>query len=310
MLLLIVRVITISYAPYRGGADSDIVIDICNKIDKDKKIKYVWFDTGIEYQATKDHLEYLENKYDVEIIREKAIKPVPIAVKEYGQPFLSKYTSEWISRLQRHKFDWKKTNISFEKLLEQYSNCKAALKWWCNKNGKTSKFSINYNQYLKDFMICTPPKFLISNKCCDYAKKNVIKRLIKKYDADLSIYGVRKAEGGARSTAYKNCFTDNSNKGVVSQFRPIFYFKTEDRKEYEKLFNIKHSKCYTKYGLKRTGCVGCPYGKDFEEELRIIEKHEPRLFKAVNNIFKESYEYTRQFKEFKNKHKKMEKSNE
>ena len=45
-------------------------------------------------------------------------------------------------------------------------------------------------------------------------------------------------------------------------------------------------------------CSGCPYGRDFEEELRIIEEHEPKLYKAVNNIFKDSYEYTRKYREF------------
>ena len=50
--------------------------------------------------------------------------------------------------------------------------------------------------------------------------------------------------------------------------------------------------------MKRSGCAGCPYGRDFEEELKIIEKYEPKLFKAVNNIFGDSYEYTRKYREF------------
>lgn len=50
---------------------------------------------------------------------------------------------------------------------------------------------------------------------------------------------------------------------------------------------------------KRTGCAGCPFGKDFENELKIIEEYEPKLYKAVNNIFGESYEYTRKFLEFR-----------
>ena len=44
------------------------------------------------------------------------------------------------------------------------------------------------------------------------------------------------------------------------------------------------------YGLKRTGCAGCPYGRNFEEELEIMQQHEPKLFKAVNFVFKDSYE--------------------
>lgn len=53
-----------------GGSDSDIMLDIVYKVDKDKKVKYVWFDTGLEYQATKDHLDYLEQKYNIKIERE------------------------------------------------------------------------------------------------------------------------------------------------------------------------------------------------------------------------------------------------
>ena len=48
-----------------GGADSDIMLDLCHKVDEDGKIAYVWFDTGLEYQATKDHLLFLERKYSI-----------------------------------------------------------------------------------------------------------------------------------------------------------------------------------------------------------------------------------------------------
>ena len=61
---------------------------------------------------------------------------------------------------------------------------------------------------------------------------------------------------------------------------------------------ITHSKCYTEYGLKRTGCAGCPFGRDFEQELDVIANYEPKLYKAVNNIFGDSYEYTRKYREF------------
>ena len=38
--------------------------------------------------------------------------------------------------------------------------------------------------------------------------------------------------------------------------------------------------------------------RDFEYELEVIRKYEPKLFKAVNHIFGESYEYTRKYREF------------
>lgn len=53
-----------------GGADSDILVDICEKV-KPHGVHYVWFDTGIEYQATKEHLKYLESHYGITIERER-----------------------------------------------------------------------------------------------------------------------------------------------------------------------------------------------------------------------------------------------
>lgn len=279
-----------------GGSDSDLMIDLFTKLDSEKKVKFVFFNTGLEYQATKDHLKYLENKYGIEIKWKNAKKPIPTTCREYGQPFLSKQVSEWIERLQRHNFKWE--NKSFKELYKEYPYCKAALKWWCNEWGEKSKFNINWNNGLKEYMINNNPKFKISPKCCKYAKKDIIHDFIEENDFDLNCYGVRKAEKGARSSAYKNCFTNNASNEDIDEYRPIFWYKDITKRIYENFFRIKHSKCYTEYGLKRTGCAGCPYNQDFEGELKVIEKHEPNLFKAVNNIFKDSYEYTRAYRVF------------
>lgn len=279
-----------------GGADSDIVLDICTKCDKYKKIEYVWFDTGLEYEATKEHLEFLEEKYGIEIKKEEAIKKIPTCCRTYGQPFLSKKVSEWISRLQRHKFKWE--DESFGKLIMRmrYPKYRAALRWWCNDWGEGRKFNITYNKWLKEFMVENHPKFLISPKCCDYAKKDVLHKLINNNDYDLNISGVRKAEGGARSSAYKNCFDEKV--GECDNYRPVFWYFDDTKKAYEQHYEVLHSSCYSEYGLKRTGCVGCPFGKEFEFELSVIQKHEPKFYKAVNNIFRESYDYTRKYREY------------
>lgn len=279
-----------------GGSDSDDMLDICWKCDKDNKIEYIWFNTGLEYQATKDHLKSLEEKYNIEIKSYKAMKSIPICCKKYGQPFLSKQVSEFIQRLQKHGFEWE--DKSFEVLSKKYPKCQVALKWWCNQWGEKSKFNIKYNKWLKEFMIENPPNFLISNKCCHYAKKLVAKHVKEEYKCDLSIVGVRKAEGGARSSAYKNCFSCNDDNNNADEYRPLFWYKDSDKQEYDDHYGIIHSKCYTEYGLKRTGCAGCPFGRNYEFELEVIQKYEPKLYKAVNNIFGDSYAYTRKYREF------------
>lgn len=141
-----------------GGSDSDIMLDIVWKCDKDNKVNYVWFDTGLEYQATKEHLKYLENKYQIRIQTYKAIKPIPISCMEYGQPFLSKYVSEMLGRLQRHNFKFE--DKSFDELILEYPNCKIALNWWCNHsdnvNKQESRFNISRNKWLKEYIILNP----------------------------------------------------------------------------------------------------------------------------------------------------------
>jgi 3'-phosphoadenosine 5'-phosphosulfate sulfotransferase (PAPS reductase)/FAD synthetase len=157
-------------------------------------------------------------------------------------------------------------------------------------------FNISYNKWLKEFIIKNPPPFRISNNCCTYAKKKPVYKLLKESNADMNVYGVRRAEGGIRAAAYQSCFT-KSLKGW-DQYRPIFFMTDDDKKEYEKQFGITHSACYTKYGLKRTGCVGCPYGRSVMNELESIKMFEPKLYKACMKIFGVSYEYTKQYRQF------------
>ena len=278
-----------------GGSDSDIMLDIIHQIDEQKKVTYVWFDTGLEYKATKEHLKYLEDRYGIKIQRERAIKPIPVCTREYGQPFLSKFVSGCIYSLQLNDFKFEDEPEYI--LLEKYPKCKSSIKWWCNSYPYDhSIYNISYNKWLKEFLIENPPTFRISKQCCNWAKKKVSHKLIKETDCDLMIIGIRKAEGGVRSATYKNCYTSGEDK--TDQYRPLFWFKDCDKEEYERAFDIRHSDCYCKWGFYRTGCVGCPYNKQVFEDLQLIRKYEPNMYKAVNNVFKDSYEYTKQYRQF------------
>lgn len=289
------------FAAISGGSDSDIVLHLCAMLDKEKKMTYVFYDTGLEFSATKEHLKYLEERYGIKIHIAKAIKPIPTCCRTYGIPFLSKRVSDYISRLQRYDFKWE--DKPFDELYAQYPKCKAALKWWCNDWGENSQFNISYNKWLKDFLILNPPDFPISNKCCHYAKKLVAKRFADENDFDLNITGVRKAEGGTRATAYKNCFTP-ATETTIDQYRPVFWYKQETKNEFKTHYGIRYSDCYEVWGLPRTGCSGCPYAKDFESELEAVATYEPKLYKALNNVFGKSYEYTRKYRAFADQKKK------
>lgn len=277
-----------------GGADSDVMLDLIWRLDEKKKCEYVWFNTGLEYQATKDHLVELEQKYGIELKRIHAIKPIPQAVKEYGQPFISRNVSKQIRRLQKVGFDFKDGHV-LEEDLKTYHRCKDALDWWHNVHTVKS-WNINRNKHLKEFLIANPPTFAINDKCCYYTKKLVAYRYIKENNCDLSVTGIRKAEGGTRDTL-TSCFIDYNDDGYAT-FHPIFWFRHEDKKEYCRIFGVTHSRCYTEYGMLRTGCGGCPFNRRLFIEIEQIRQAEGGLIQAAQNVFADSYAYTKKYREF------------
>lgn len=284
-----------------GGSDSDIMLHMCTLVDERRKIKYVFFDTGLEFQATKDHIARLEDRYGITIERRRSKQPVPYCTKKYGVPFLSKRVSDYIERLQSHGFQWE--DDDFEALYKRYPKCKAALRWWCNDFGEGSHFNIEQNKWLKEFMVQNHPEFRVSNKCCIYAKKATAQSCIEEQDADLNIVGVRKSEGGARTNAYKSCFSPASGRHVA-EFRPIFWFEKDDKEIFKQTYAIENSECYERWGLRRTGCSGCPLALDCEVEIEAVKEYEPRLYKALESTFGESYEYTKAFRQFREQMKK------
>lgn len=285
-----------------GGADSDIVIDICERVRRQQPIDviYAFYNTGIEYEATKRHLDELERRYAVDILRLRAVESVPVCCHKYGQPFGSKYISRMIERLQNIEFEWDDSD-SYDELWSKYEKCRSGLRWWTNDFGnnpeRPSKFDIGYRRLLKEFMVANPPWFRISPKCCEYAKKRTAEKSIRNSGCDLSVIGIRKSEGGARAIQNK-CF-DKGTHGEIDTYRPIFWFTDADRIAYEKLFGIAHSDCYTKWGFRRTGCVGCPFSRNLQSDMETTEQFEPKIHKAACKVFADSYEYTRMFNEFK-----------
>lgn len=277
-----------------GGWDSDIMTHLLILCGGKDKTTFCFFDTGLEYDATKEHIKYLEQRYGIEIKVLKPKKAIPTCCKEYGVPFWSKFASEMIHRLQKNGFQWE--DEPFDVLLERYPKCKAALRWWCNEWGENSRFNISWVADLKEFMVWNPPTMKISSVCCSKAKKEPA-HVEEENGYDLICTGVRKEEGGTRSTGFSSCF-DEKQTGP-DYYRPLFWWSGSDKEAYTKRFGIVRSSCYEEWGMGRTGCAGCPFGKRFEEELALVQSHEPKRYKAMLSVFGESYEYTRRFLEFR-----------
>lgn len=156
---------------YSGGSDSDIMLDLCELVKPPTgQILYIFFDTGLEWDATKRHVAETSAKYGIEIISQKPMKSIPVACKEYGVPFISKEVSNKIERLQRHGF-------TFDSIIASPDEVKSGSVWWNESKGK---YCVSSHAYLKQYMMRTPPTFMVSSKCCNEAKKKVSHVAVKK----------------------------------------------------------------------------------------------------------------------------------
>lgn len=92
---------------YSGGADSDILIHLLETTRKAfgfPKIKYAFFNTGLEMKAIKDHVRETAEKYDVEIEEYRPKVNIVTATRRYGVPFVSKIMSAGLEGWQKKEY--------------------------------------------------------------------------------------------------------------------------------------------------------------------------------------------------------------
>jgi len=301
---------------YSGGADSDIMIDLIEKtraLFDLPPVRYVFFNTGLEMKATKDHVKATAEKYSVEIEECRPKISIVQAARNYGIPFVSKIMSAGLS-------EWQKKGVPLSiadeyeqaedkaakraELKERYPKCESVINFLCccNSAGEPRpniQLVINSSKYMRDFIGEYPPDFKISAECCDYCKKQIAHSVQKGYE--MIITGERRAEGGMRSVPRKDntslCFTETS--GGQYRLRPLYYVTDKDKAWYKEYYGIRYSDAYEVYGLTRTGCCGCPISYKAVEDLEKILPYEPNVVKAAWNIFGKSYIYRKEYNEYK-----------
>ena len=304
---------------YSGGSDSDIMLDLiemCRKmVPSLPKVKYVFFNTGLEMKAIKDHVKEVSDKYGVEIETIRPKKNIVQATREYGVPFVSKIMSSGLE-------EWQKKGVPLsiadeyqnaedkhakrQELRERYPHCESVINFLCCCNSAGDyrphiQLVINSSKYMKDFIAENPPDFKISARCCDYCKKQIAHSVQK--DFEMVITGERRDEGGMRSVPRQGeanatmCFSETASGQF--RLRPLYYVSDKDKAWYKKAYEVKYSDAYEVYGLKRTGCCGCPISYRAVDDLNMIEPYEPNLVKAAWNVFGKSYEYRQKYNHYK-----------
>ena len=300
---------------YSGGADSDIMIHLIERtrsIFKLPPVKYVFFNTGLEMQATKDHVKATAAKYGVEIEEVRPKVNIVTAVRIYGVPFVSKSMSEgleiWqkkgvpLSIAEEYDEDDDKEGKYLE-LIERYPKSKFLIRFICGCNCAGApvhnQLCLDSEKYMRDFLKEFPPNFQISKRCCDFCKKEPAHRAQKGYE--MVITGERRAEGGLRAVRKQgngsSCFAETSSGQY--RLRPLYYVSDADKAWYKEYYGIRYSDAYEVYGLTRTGCCGCPISYKAVDDLELIRPYEPNVVKAAWNIFGKSYEYRAKYVAYK-----------
>lgn len=161
---------------YSGGADSDIMIDLIERtreLFELPPVKYVFFNTGLEMKATKDHVKKTSEKYGVEIEECHPKISIVQAARTYGIPFVSKIMSQGLENWQKkgvplsiaEEYDKAEDKAAKRReLKERYPKCESLINFLCccNSAGEPRpniQLVINSSKYMRDFIAEYPPDF-------------------------------------------------------------------------------------------------------------------------------------------------------
>lgn len=308
---------------YSGGSDSDILIHLIEQVRTLldlPPVKYCFFNTGLEMEATRRHVKETEILYGVEIMEVRPEMNIILATRKYGLPFVSKIMSSGLEGVQSKNIplsiadEYAEAEDKIAKraeLRERYPKCETTINFLCGCNSKGEprpdiQLVINSSKYMLDFIKENPIPFRVSNRCCDICKKSIAHKVQKDYE--MVITGERRDEGGMRSVPRKDntsmCFSEMADGKF--RLKPLYYVSDEDKKWYKEYYNIRYSDAYEVYGLTRTGCCGCSISSKAIEDLEKIRPYEPNLVKAAWNVFGESYRYRQKYNEYKAQRRKTE----
>lgn len=261
------------YISFSGGKDSTVVHYLVDLAIPQNKIPRVYINTGIEYIDVVRFVERMA-KEDNRIVIIKNKTNIRKTLDEKGYPFKSKEHSKRVKEYQ--KYGMSRTSYRYLHGLRPDGTpgtfkCPECLKY----------------QFESDF------KMPVSEKCCDILKKENFNRYRKESGKEISILGVRRAEGGLRRMQTGCVLFDK--KGLLKSFKPLNPVSNEWIDWFVDKYKIKLCRLYyPPFSFKRTGCKGCPFSINLQEQLEIMEKYLPSERKQCELLWKPVYgEYRR-----------------
>lgn len=251
------------YISFSGGKDSTALHHLIDEALPQNKIPRVFINTGIEYEFMHKYVIDLKQKDDRFVIFNSNVN-ITKMLQDKGYPFKSKEHSCKLSMFQKKGTETKSVS---KYINEESFGCPDVLKY---------QFTDEFN--LK-----------VSDRCCYELKKHPIQRYEKESGKNISILGLRMGEGGQRAN-HNGCVVFNNNH-ELKKFKPLNPSSNEFIEWYIESRNIELcSLYYSPYNFKRTGCKGCPYAIDLQDQLEIMDKYLPNERKQCELIWKPVYE--------------------
>ena len=292
-----------AYLSFSGGKDSTILHYLLDMALPNNTIPRVFIDTGIEYTKIREFvLKMAENDKRIEII--KPSKPIRQTLEQVGYPFKSKQHSHNIMLYQKHnKEKFKEIKRIIEdnnELLKDYSfihslpkGIKTLVKYYFGVRERESCMSLMIIPKILKYQLEDKCSIKISDSCCRELKKKPIHKWEKENNRKVAITGMRKEEGGTRQLISGCVLTDHN--GNLKKFHPLLVVDDNWEEWFIEQNKIEICELYKPpFNFKRTGCCGCPFALDLNEQLEIMELYLPNQRKQCEIIWKPVYdEYRR-----------------
>ena len=234
-----------SYIAFSGGKDSTVLHYLIDLALPGNKIPRVYSNTRIEYNMVVKFVKSIADEDERFVILNQK-RNIKQTLEKYGYPFKSKVFS---------------FNLDLYQRLGLTRGVKAFLRLAPSKTGKMKTGQMACPEKLK-YCFTDSFKLKVSSHCCDYLKKDLSKQWMKENNKNRAITGLRKEEGGGRLNAV--CISEN-------RFNPLIVCSEEWENWFIDKYNIKLCELYyPPYNFKRTGCKGCPYDLNLQQDLNTM----------------------------------------
>lgn len=254
------------YLSFSGGKDSTILHYLLDMAVPNNHIPRVFINTGIEYNLIVGFVKTLVEKDNRFVVLKPSVAIKPM-LEKYGYPFKSKEFA------------------NIYKVYQLSGKGKSVRKYLGEETSKRQMFCPNQLKSMFERELT----FKISSQCCNKLKKEPIHKWEKETNKLIGITGMRKEEGGQRMSIKGCAIVDE--KGNLKRFHPLLAVDDKWENEFIEKNNINICDLYKEpYNFKRTGCKGCPFSLDIQEQLEIMEKYLPNERQQCEFIWKPVYE--------------------